>query len=255
MTQYNDIGIDGRLDWERITKLLRIGLFAGCMVLVGDMLLGYGEYNEGLHGLERMLSPKIAKSDIQLFWAALLGFLGIPLEGLSYFGIYRLMAGKSVKHAHAYRSGILGLLMFGGCGVHVPCVAAVYFYKQMLLAGDTQALEKTIDFARYFLLPGTVLFLLFFVLLIAVQISAFAKGMTPYPKWCWIFSLGMGAVVILLSKLVGNNALMNGLSTAWISLGDIWMTGGLLLMRNKASAAQFPEAKSEQSKSEGERRK
>lgn len=234
MTQYNDIGIDGRLDWGRIRKLLIIGLFAGCMVLAGDMILGYGEYDESLHGLERTLSPKITKSDIQLFWAALLGFIGIPLEGLSYFGIYRLMAGKSLKHAHAYRSGILGILMFGGCGVHVPCVAAVYFYKQMLLAGDGQALEKTIDFAMYFLLPGTVLFLIFFVLLIAVQISAFSKGITPYPKWCWIFSLGMGVIVIVLSKLVGNHALANGLSTAWISLGDIWMTGGLLLMMNRA---------------------
>lgn len=234
MTQYNDIGIDGKLDWERIKKLLLIGLFAGCMVLAGDVILGYGEYNKDLHGLERMLSPKIVKSDIQLFLAALLGFVGIPLEGLSYFGIYRLMAGKSVKHAHAYRSGILGILMFGGCGVHVPCVAAVYFYKQLLLSGDAQALEKTINFAMLFLLPGTVLFLIFFVLLIAVQISAFAKGMTPYPKWCWIFSLGMGVAVIFLSNLIGNNAWINGLSTAWISLGDIWMTGGLLLMLNKA---------------------
>lgn len=29
MTTYNDIGIDSKLDWERIQKLLRIGLIAG----------------------------------------------------------------------------------------------------------------------------------------------------------------------------------------------------------------------------------
>lgn len=29
MSTYNDIGIDSTLDWERIAKLLRIGLFAG----------------------------------------------------------------------------------------------------------------------------------------------------------------------------------------------------------------------------------
>lgn len=232
--QYNDIGIDSTVDWARIRKLLIIGLIAGCMVFAGDMILGYGVYNDSLTGLEKMLSAKITKSDTQLFWAAFLGFIGIPLEGLSYFGIYRLMAEQSPKHAHAYRSGILGILMFGGCGVHVPCVASVYFYKCLLRSGDIGALEKTIKFGQYFLLPGIILFLVFFITLIAVQISAFTKEKTPYPKWCWIFSLAFGVLVILLSKAAGNNAFFNGLSTAWISIGDIWMTGGLLLTMNKA---------------------
>lgn len=39
MSTYNDIGIKGQLDWARIRKLMVIGLFAECMVLVGDMLL------------------------------------------------------------------------------------------------------------------------------------------------------------------------------------------------------------------------
>ena len=29
MNTYNDIGIDSKLDWKRIAKLFRIGLFAG----------------------------------------------------------------------------------------------------------------------------------------------------------------------------------------------------------------------------------
>lgn len=189
--RYNDIGIDSTLDWARIRKLLIAGLIAGCMGFVGDMILGYGVYNDSLTGLEKTLSVKITKTDTQLFWAAFLGFIGIPLEGLSYFGIYRLMAERSLKHAHAYRSGILGIL-----------------------------------------------FLAFFITFIAVQISAFAKGKTPYPKWCWIFSLAFGVFVILLSKAAGNHAFFNGLSTAWISIGDIWMTGGLLLMMNKAKRVE-----------------
>lgn len=232
--QYNTIGIDSTVDWVRIRKLLRIGLMAGCMVFAGDMILGYGVYDDSLTGFGNTLSAKITKTDMQLFWAALLGFIGIPLEGLSYFGIYRLMAERSPEHAHAYRSGILGILMFGGCGVHVPCVATVYFYKQLLLAGDPRALEKTIKFGEYFLLPAMMLFLLFIV----VQISAFAKGKTPYLKWCWIFSLAFGVLAIFISKAAGNHAFFNGLSTAWISIGDIWMTGGLLLMMNKAKGVE-----------------
>ena len=31
MRSYNDIGIDGSLDWARIRKLMVIGLLAGCV--------------------------------------------------------------------------------------------------------------------------------------------------------------------------------------------------------------------------------
>lgn len=48
MSTYNDIGIDSRLDWKRIAKLFRIGLFAGILVLIGDMLLGWGVPDESL---------------------------------------------------------------------------------------------------------------------------------------------------------------------------------------------------------------
>lgn len=39
---FNPIGISGELDMPRIRHLMKIGLFAGVMVLLGDMLLGYG---------------------------------------------------------------------------------------------------------------------------------------------------------------------------------------------------------------------
>ena len=39
-TSFNNIGIDESPDWKRIRKLMIIGLFAACMVLAGDMLLG-----------------------------------------------------------------------------------------------------------------------------------------------------------------------------------------------------------------------
>lgn len=234
MGTFNNIGIDGKLDWQRIRKLMIIGLLAGVMVFIGDMILGCGVYDDSLTGIERTLAQKAAKTDSQLFWAAFLGLIGIPLEGLSYFSIYRLMAERSPKHAHSYRSGILGILMFGGCGVHVACIAAVYFYKYLTLAGDADALEKTIDFAKYFLLPATIIFLIFFFVLVITQISAFAKGLTPYPKYCWIFSLLFGIVFMAILKLFGNHALINGLSTAWISIGNLWMYGGLLIMMKKA---------------------
>ena len=132
MQTYNNIGIDKTLDKQRIRKLLIIGSFAGIMVFVGDFILGYGTGDESLVGLERKLSAYLSLSDTQIFVSALLGFIGIPLEGLCYFAIYRMIAPFSEKYAHLYRSGIFGYLIFGGCGVHVPCLACVFFYKYMM---------------------------------------------------------------------------------------------------------------------------
>lgn len=53
MNEYNDIGIDSRVYWSRIRKLFIIGLIAGCMVLVGDMLLGYGVEEQSLTGINQ----------------------------------------------------------------------------------------------------------------------------------------------------------------------------------------------------------
>ena len=80
MQTFNDIGISSQLDWKRIRKLFIIGLIAGCMVFVGDMLLGYGVYDETLTGLERKLSQYLTLSDTKIFWSSFLGLTGIPLE-------------------------------------------------------------------------------------------------------------------------------------------------------------------------------
>ena len=233
MSTYNDIGIGKELDWPRIRKLFIIGVFAGVMVLIGDMLLGWGVADDNLSGMERKLSAYLTLSDVRIFWSAMLGFIGIPLEGLCYFGIYRLIAPYSEKYAHLYRTGILGYIAFGGCGVHVPCLACVFFYKYMMAVSPETALENSVKFGAYFLLPGTTAFLIFYLIHSVAQITAFAKGLTPYPRWCWIFSLPVGMGVTYLLKLAGNYAITNALTAGWISIGNIWMFGGLALFRPK----------------------
>ena len=158
MTHFNDMGIDGKTDWKRIKKLLLIGLFAGFVVLLGDMLLGWGTAVLGTAGLEANYSKYIGVSDIRIFWSALLGTIGIPLECMSWFGIYRLMAERSPRHAHAYRAGILGCMLFG-VSVHVNCCTAVFYYNRMNEFSPNTALADMGQFAGYFLLPSTVLLL------------------------------------------------------------------------------------------------
>lgn len=231
-TDFNEIGIPAQLDWPRIKKLLTIGLFAAVLHLIGDMILGWGREDEALEGIARMLSAYTGTSDIGIFAAGLLGMFGVTLEGLSCFGIYRLMAEKSPKYAHIYRSGILGYVIFGGCGFHVPTCALAFLAKHF--PGE----EAVWHYAAYFLLPAFALFWVFFLILVITQFKAFRRGLTPYPKWCRVFSMPVGMAAAMLLQVAGNYPITNAISCAWISIGAIWMFGGLLATMKKAETGK-----------------
>ena len=224
----NDIGISGKLDWSRIQHLFRLGLFASALTLIGDMILGWGIEDETLTGLLRMISAYTGTSDAGIFASAMLGLFGITVEGLCYFGIYRLMAERAPKIAHTYRAGILGYVIFGGCGFHVPVCAIVFLLKHGI------ASELVMKCAFYFALPAYVLFWVFFVIMEFAQIKAFIKGLTPYPKWCWVFSLPVGMAFAMLVNIFGNQLWVNAISCAWIGVGNLWMFAGLLILMKKA---------------------
>lgn len=150
------------------------------------------------------------------------------LEGLAYFGVYRLIAPYSQKDAHSLRTGILGYLIFGACGFHVPTCALVFLTKH----GVESAL--LLRCAAYFMLPAFILFWVFFAVLNTAQIRAFAKGKTPLPKACWAFSMPVGMLLAMLPGVLGNRPLVNALACAWIAVGNLWMFGGLTVMANKA---------------------
>ena len=164
--------------------------------------------DDALEGVLQMLSAYTSTSDSGLFAAALLGLFGVVLEGLACFGVYRLMAAKSPKYAHRYRSGIFGYLMFCACGFHVPVCAAVFLMKH----GLSEALLT--QYSAYFLMPPLVLFWIFFFVLVMTQTVAFRKGLTPYLKWCCVFSMTFGMLVYFLAALLGNQPLGNALRCA-----------------------------------------
>ncbi|MFR5853737.1 MAG: DUF6796 family protein [Lachnospiraceae bacterium] len=228
MKDFNDIGISCRLDWPRIQHLFRLGLFGAFLTLIGDLILGWGVQDETLTGILRMYSAYTGTSDGGIFASALLGLLGLILEGLCYFGVYRLFAENAPQYAHRYRAGIFGYVIFGGCGFHVPVCAAVFLMKHGL---STELLEK---YAAYFVTPSTALFWIFFLVLVITQIQVFAKRLTPYPKGCWVFSLPVGMAAAMLPKVFGNQPWVNALTCAWISIGNLWMFGGLLAAMKKA---------------------
>ena len=172
------------LDWQRIRHLLKIGILASLMVLTGDMLLGWGVSDPSVTNLPAVFTRYLSVSDGRIIVSALLGLIGIPIECLCWFAIYRMMKPFSEKDAHAYRAGIIGCLAFGGCGVHVPCCMAVWMLKHFYADDPATAIQEMLCFIGWFLLPVTVIFLVFFLLAAVVQIRAFSKGHTPLPRRC-----------------------------------------------------------------------
>lgn len=233
-TVFKDNGISGGIDWKHIRRLMITGIFAAGLVMAGDMLLGYGMHDPERSGMEGFLSMYTDLSDSRIFWSAFLGLIGIPLEALCYFAVYRMIAPGTKHYAHLYRAGILGILAFGGCGVHVPCLACVFFYKYMVKISPETAVGISVRFGSFFLLPAMILFFIFWAIHQYAHIMAFSKGMTPYPEWCWIFCPAVGMALTMLLKFLPETALRNAMTAGWISVGNLWMFGGLLALMDRA---------------------
>ena len=115
---------------------------------------------------------------------------------------------------------------------------AMFVYRSLTQAGAANIVQTMTQFAKYFILPSFLLFWVFFIILEWAQISAFAKGMTPYPKWCWIFSLPIGMIIAKMFNIFGNHPWVNAIDCGWISVGNLWMFGGLLIMMRKGMARE-----------------
>ena len=229
----------GNTDWKRIRIILAIGIAAAAVALAGDMLLGWGSASSSsLAGLEPMFIKYRGISTGRIVLSAILGLIGIPAEGLCCIAVSRLIAAGDAKLAKIYRAGIVGFAATGGA-VHLSYCSAVYLYKLMYELEEETGFWEGMKYGVFFTLPVFILFLVFFGLMFAIQFHAFIRELTPYPKWCTIFSFGTGFVFLTLLKLGGGAPLFEALSDGWISLGFIFMFAGLLIMSRKAETGDF----------------
>lgn len=113
------------INWERVRLLLKIGIAGAVINFAGDFLSGWGVRNESLPGIEGMVSHYLLMSDRRIFWAAMLGLVGVPASGLGHIGIYKLIRPYSRKYARLYGLGIFACFTFGG-GVHMSSLATAF---------------------------------------------------------------------------------------------------------------------------------
>ena len=103
--------------------------------------MGFGEEVETSGVAESVMANAVNMSDAQLIAGGLFGVIGLLLEGLACFAIYRLMADSSLKYAHIYRAGIIGYIWLApvGCHMNVGLMNIAYRY---LLPADPAAASK-----------------------------------------------------------------------------------------------------------------
>lgn len=75
----------------------------------------------------------------KLLAIGLLGMFGLFIEGLSFFGVWRLMADAASRLAHTYRSGIFFYLWLAPVGCHMNVGLLNYAYKQLWLVSPEAA--------------------------------------------------------------------------------------------------------------------
>lgn len=226
--------IQENIDWNRVRLLLKIGIVGAIIILVGDFLMGWGVKDMSLSGVEGQASQYLTISDGRMFWSSLLGLIGVPIACVGHYGIYKFLKPYSQKYAKLYAIGILGFLAFGGAGVHMSSVESAFFYKYMTAVSPETALATSIKFTSYFLLPLYILLVTCWIIMVYAHIRAVAGGFSPYPRWCWVFSMLVGTLLVSLVGILGNYAIVNAIMVGAFSIGNIWMLGGHLLMLGRA---------------------
>lgn len=227
----NATGRELYLDRERIRVLLILGVIGSVLTGIGDFLLGFGEATIPATGLaEMMMANAPDLSDAQLIWGGLLGAVGLLLEGVGCFAVYRLMADRAPGHARIYRASIIGYIWLAPVGCHMNIGLMNFAYKRLLLS-DAAVASKAANVMIYaFCVPVWCLLVLFWLPGMILQFRAFGKGCTPYPTRAKWFSVLAGMwPALIVSVIVGpDSALGGGIGTTFLSVGNLYMFGGLL---------------------------
>lgn len=210
---------------------LIIGVAGAVLTMLGDFLLGANSaaaFSTGSPMLDAFVDG-VGNSDARIVAGGMLGAIGIPITGVGYFRIHEaLISGQGGFMPFVYKVAALAFTGLGG-GVHLSCAVIPLLYKWIAASDPALAAQVAARYAYDIMLPPTVVFGALLFVALVYQIAVFGRGQTPYPRWALVFNLVFGVIPpYLLALAFGNNVVGNGIATAAISIGHLWMFAGLL---------------------------
>ena len=219
-----------KMNKEKTERYLKIGLFGALLTLFGDCLIGAAKFPDGANMIEGYFAIALDMPAWRPILGGLIGFVGICLEFPALMTICPLIRETMPRGGSFYKLSMYVYLALGGGAVHLPCGVFMWIYKAVAeAAGAEVGRGIVLRYLLYFLLPAAAVFGVFFIGASVVQLIAFAKGRTPFPKWYCVFNLLIGKAVFNSVRRLGNTALCNGIGTSNMSLGAIIMFTALLL--------------------------
>ncbi len=231
--EMNSIGIEDNLDRARIKKLLLIGLFGCVLTGIGDFLLGYAVPVEVGGGIfDQMLATAPNIPDSRLVAGALLGMFGLFIEGLGFFGIFRLMADGAPRLAHVFRAGIFFYIWLAPVACHMNVGILNIAYKYLYAADPAAAHAVVAVLYPTLCVPAYVLLAVGWIPMMVAQFKAFGIGRTPCPARAKWLIMPAGAIpTLVVAFLIGpETALGGGIGTMFLSIGNAVVFAGLLAM-------------------------
>ena len=227
--------INDKIDYDKIRLYLKIGILGACIVLAGDILMGWGLKDASLSGIESTASQYLGVSDKRMYISSLCGLIGVPIAVIGHVGIYKMIKPYSAKYAKLYLVGTLGFLSCGGAGVHVSSTEAAFFYKHMNIADPSMALINTMNYVSHFLVPLYIVVIISWIIIVYAHIRVVLGNFSPYSKACFLSSMLVGTSLTSTVGLLGNHEWVNALMLGAFSVGNMWTLIGhyIILSRLK----------------------
>ena len=127
-----------------------------------------------------------------------------------------------------YQAAVLAQTGIAGAS-HLSCAVIALLLKWIAPTDPDLAVDAVLKYTYCILTPMTVIFgVLLFIALLYIFILII-KGGTPYPKHAAFYNMAFGAgVFMLIGAVIGNNTIGNGISTAAVSMGTLWMFSMML---------------------------
>lgn len=223
--------MNNKLDSKRVKKLLIFGILGTILGIVGDFIFGLNKYDSSLSFIARSFSLYENVSNARFIAGNLLGVIGVTLQTLCLFAIFRLINEKAQKLAHIYRSGIILLSIVGPFGGHSLFISMFYVYKKVYeLNGRNIALEVANSYMTIFLFIAIILYTIAALILVITQAIAILKRKTILPKYNVVYSIFLGFIIGIIFMVIPiNNEFINAMMVAALNFGFLIMYVGVLV--------------------------
>lgn len=223
------------------TKLYWILGFVGVLLsMTGDLLLGAHVHPDAPDAYTRLMLGCSQVPHLFIALGLFVGAIGIPMQYFGYESVLSIVrsTGRCATLCRLIHWGNVAIA-FWGASVHILCSLLMLMMKlfpitpEMLVGGSMTDMlgslpPALVDFTLYYLMPITVVMLLFYYVMAVALFLAIVLGKTPLPRWACLFNPMLVEVLMNFMPNV-NNAFVNGLLMSNMALGGLITFTGVLL--------------------------